>query len=107
MPRPDRLWIKYDNRSRHARGLPDPPNVVWRTTGGRCWYCGGRPPRGQRSLDHLLPLKRGGGNVTENIVPCCVACNRHKDRLTVEEYRAVCGGRVFFGERYVQERGIA
>ena len=98
MARPARQWIKYDNRERHARGMVDPPNVVWRRTGGRCWYCGRAVAKRERSLDHLVPIKRGGSNEPSNIVPCCLNCNRAKDRLGVEEFRQQCGGGVFYGE---------
>lgn len=39
-----------------------------------CIYCGKR----SESIDHVLPLSRGGLNITENCVPACLACNGHK-----------------------------
>lgn len=50
----------------------------------RCGYCLvdlRALPKWQRTLDHILPLVRGGSNTQENIIPCCKACNsRKKDR---------------------------
>ena len=43
-------------------------------TQGRCLYCGDR----SESIDHVLPLSRGGLSVTENCVPACLACNGQK-----------------------------
>jgi len=37
-------------------------------------YCGDR----SESIDHVLPLSRGGLSVTENCVPACLACNGQK-----------------------------
>jgi hypothetical protein len=45
-----------------------------RITGKRCLYCG----EASESIDHVLPLSRGGLNVTENCVPACLGCNGRK-----------------------------
>ena len=48
--------------------------------GWRCAYCG-KPHEEhveELTIDHVLPLKRGGANTSENIVPACRACNRAK-----------------------------
>jgi hypothetical protein len=37
-------------------------------------YCGDR----SESIDHVLPLSRGGLSVTENCVPACLSCNGQK-----------------------------
>jgi hypothetical protein len=43
---------------------------------GRCAYCGRRTTKLEK--DHVLPVSRGGGTVSANIVPACTRCNRHK-----------------------------
>ena len=40
----------------------------------RCIYCGNI----SESIDHVLPLSRGGLSITENCVPACLACNGAK-----------------------------
>jgi len=55
---------------------------------GRCAYCGipmfqspdrGRKPRDRRAtLDHVLPLARGGADSEANTVAACLACNNAK-----------------------------
>ena len=53
-------------------------------TGKRCVYCG----KPSKSIDHVLPLSRGGLNITENCVPACLACNGSKtDNDAFEWYR--------------------
>jgi len=45
----------------------------------RCHYCGKRKAL---TLDHVIPLSKGGLHVKENIVPACKSCNsKKKDRL--------------------------
>jgi 5-methylcytosine-specific restriction endonuclease McrA len=38
----------------------------------KCVYCGKTKPL---TMEHLIPLSRGGHHVKENIVPACLSCN--------------------------------
>ena len=40
-----------------------------------CCYCGGRE---YLSVDHLIPMKRGGANTGDNLVWACRGCNSSK-----------------------------
>lgn len=59
-------------------------------TGGRCWYCGclfsdHRPQ--WMTIDHYVPLCRGGSKRLDNLVPCCKGCNQRKGGATPEMMR--------------------
>jgi len=46
----------------------------------RCHYCGKK--RLKMTLDHVIPLSKGGRNSSENVVPACLNCNAKKrDKL--------------------------
>ena len=45
---------------------------------GECHYCGGRFKPSELTMDHVVPLARGGSSSKGNIVACCAACNRKK-----------------------------
>lgn len=45
---------------------------------GVCHYCGGKFPPSELTMDHIVPLSRGGHSTKGNIVPCCKACNNDK-----------------------------
>lgn len=51
--------------------------------GDLCFYCGQKKPE---TLDHLLPLTRGGDNSIENLVLACRPCNSQKNNKTPQEY---------------------
>ena len=52
---------------------------------GICHYCGRSVPPQELTLDHLVPLARGGRSTKGNCVPACKECNnRKKDLLPVE-----------------------
>lgn len=42
----------------------------------------------ERTIDHVLPLVRGGTNATENLLAACRRCNSQKNRKTLEEWVA-------------------
>jgi 5-methylcytosine-specific restriction endonuclease McrA len=52
----------------------------------RCAYCRRRIVRRQRTIDHKLPLSRGGGHTAGNLVMACRTCNGRKGNLTAAEF---------------------
>lgn len=55
-------------------------------TGGECPYCGIEIAPETCSFDHATPFDRGGENEPENIVACCLTCQREKATKTPEEF---------------------
>ncbi len=51
----------------------------------RCQYCGQKFPSEELTYDHVIPRSRGGKTEWENIVTCCVNCNRRKGGKTPAE----------------------
>jgi len=50
-----------------------------------CYYCETHTPARQLTMDHLIPISRGGRSVKSNLVPCCKSCNnKKKNFLTIE-----------------------
>jgi 5-methylcytosine-specific restriction endonuclease McrA len=47
-----------------------------------CQYCGRRLPTSELTLDHVVPASQGGHKDWENIVTCCIDCNRRKGGKT-------------------------
>jgi 5-methylcytosine-specific restriction endonuclease McrA len=45
---------------------------------GVCHYCGGRFDIEYLTMDHVIPLSKGGMSVRENIVIACKDCNSKK-----------------------------
>ena len=41
------------------------------------------------SVDHTIPLSRGGGNALGNLVPCCRRCNEAKGAMDGGEWEAL------------------
>ncbi len=51
----------------------------------RCQYCGQKFSSEELTYDHVIPRSRGGKTEWENIVTCCVDCNRRKGGRTPSE----------------------
>lgn len=52
-----------------------------------CVYCGGELTDENRSVDHVVPLSRGGAHAASNLAACCVDCNVKKGDRLPEEFR--------------------
>jgi 5-methylcytosine-specific restriction endonuclease McrA len=62
----------------------------WKNRRGRgvCYYCGRRFLPKELTMDHIVPLVRGGKTRRSNVVPCCRECNRLKQDLVPSEWEA-------------------
>jgi 5-methylcytosine-specific restriction endonuclease McrA len=50
-----------------------------------CQYCGSRPQ--DLTIDHVVPISRGGQDTWENVVAGCRSCNHRKGARTPDEAR--------------------
>ena len=56
-----------------------------KTASGTCYYCGRKVGYANLTMDHVIPLARGGRSTKDNLVPCCKECNtKKKGSLPVE-----------------------
>lgn len=89
-----RLALRGEGATTHARRVDREAAAVglrpsdrkrlrrkWKRQGRTCAYC----PAPATTIDHVIPLIRGGTNYEGNLVPCCLSCNSRKsDRLVIE-----------------------
>jgi 5-methylcytosine-specific restriction endonuclease McrA len=50
-----------------------------------CQYCGRTFQKHDLNLDHVVPRSQGGETTWENVVCCCINCNRRKGGRTPRE----------------------
>jgi len=53
---------------------------------GRCYYCGREFKPSELTMDHIVPLIRGGRSTKGNTVPACKDCNSKKKYLLPMEW---------------------
>lgn len=51
-----------------------------------CCYCGKKLTLEDRTIDHIVPINRGGQTIEKNLAVACVECNIEKSDMTLEEY---------------------
>ena len=53
--------------------------------GHKCVYCGRELDK--PTMDHVVPLSRGGRHTKDNVVPACQSCNSSKNGRLLSEWR--------------------
>ena len=53
---------------------------------GVCHWCGEKYPVEELTMDHVIPLSRGGKASRNNVVPACKQCNSNKKYLLPIEW---------------------
>ncbi len=69
-------------------------NSQWwkrKRSSGICYYCGGKFKPTDLTMDHLIPVVRGGKSVQGNLVPACKECNSKKKYLLPTEWEEYLG----------------
>ncbi len=64
-------------------------NSQWwkrKTAKGVCFYCGKNVSPKELTMDHIVPVSRGGFSKKGNVVPSCKACNTKKKQLLPMEW---------------------
>jgi 5-methylcytosine-specific restriction endonuclease McrA len=76
-------------RERHkARDLRQSQWWKRRCAKGVCYYCGQLTAPRELTMDHIVPLARGGKSTKGNLVPACKTCNTQKKQLLPMEWEA-------------------
>jgi 5-methylcytosine-specific restriction protein A len=74
-------------RERHkARELRQTQWWKRRCAKGICHYCGRKTAARELTMDHIVPVARGGKSTKGNVVPACKTCNTAKKRLLPMEW---------------------
>ncbi len=68
-----------------ARALKD--SVWWQNllAKGACHYCGETFAKKELTMDHIVPVSRGGKSTKGNVVVACQPCNSDKKYYTAAE----------------------
>ncbi|SLM29058.1 HNH endonuclease family protein [Desulfamplus magnetovallimortis] len=53
---------------------------------GVCHYCKSVHTPSELTMDHIVPIARGGKSVKNNVVPCCKSCNSKKKQMLPLEW---------------------
>ena len=88
------MTVKFNGKRQKysLRCSPEHSHKEWlekfQQHGFHCHYCEKLLTFSTVTKDHLVPICRKGTDKIDNIVPCCMPCNRMKAWRTAEEFRA-------------------
>lgn len=68
---------------------------------GFCHYCGLMFHPSELTMDHIVPVVRGGKTVKSNVVPACKDCNNKKKYMLPIEWAGYLDMMNTFGEKDV------
>ncbi len=85
--------IKRERRK--ARELRSSQWWKRRLSRGVCYYCNRSVPPKKLTMDHIVPISRGGRSTKGNLVTCCKECNNNKKQLLPMEWEAYAGTESF------------
>ena len=74
--------LRYIKIKRRFDYVPFSRANIYARDDHRCQYCGEPFPTCELTFDHVVPVAQGGRKDWENIVTCCVQCNRRKGGRT-------------------------
>ncbi len=80
-PEPFFISVSDEEMRRERRKARELRSSQWwkrKRSKGICHYCGGKFPPRLLTMDHLVPIVRGGKSTKGNLVPSCKKCNSEK-----------------------------
>lgn len=75
-----------------ARGLRKTRWWNQKLSRGTCYYCGQRFSPDELTMDHIIPIIRGGKTTKNNIAAACKECNNKKKYLLPMEWEEYISG---------------
>jgi 5-methylcytosine-specific restriction endonuclease McrA len=87
-------WNDDDIRRERSRARDLRKSQWWKrkVARGLCHYCSRPTPVKELTMDHVVPLVRGGRSTKGNVVPCCKECNTRKKSLLPMEWEEYLKG---------------
>lgn len=91
MPEPVPFLVPVDDdqiRAERAKARELRRSAWWKQkrSSGRCHYCGQNVGAQALTMDHKVPIIRGGRTTKGNVVPACKPCNDSKKHSLPTEW---------------------
>jgi len=83
------IHLEKEDITREKQKARDLRNSQWwkrKLSAGVCYYCNKPALPAELTMDHIVPISRGGKSVKGNVVPSCKECNNKKKQLLPMEW---------------------
>ena len=61
-------------------------NTLFQRQKGLCFYCHRPVLKSELTIDHIIPLSKGGTHTMDNFVGSCAKCNVEKSSMDAEKF---------------------
>lgn len=78
-------------------------NDLLKETNNRCFYCGELLDKYE--IEHVIPKSKNGTGTRKNLTVSCRTCNINKLDYSLEKFRFIIGGGLFYFERIGLKKG--
>lgn len=78
-------WVDPKSLAREKQKARELRKSQWwkqQISKGICYYCEQKMPPSELTMDHKIPLSKGGKSAKGNVVPSCKTCNNEKKNRT-------------------------
>jgi len=92
---PFSFHLEQEDLKKEKSKARDLRNSQWwkrRCSKGVCYYCQQPVPPKELTMDHIVPISRGGRTTKGNVVPACKECNNKKKQLLPMEWEQYLNG---------------
>ncbi len=75
------LGVSSEDIQKERQKAKELKKTAWwkkKRASGICFYCKQKFPVNELTMDHIVPLSKGGKSIKANLVPCCKNCNKKK-----------------------------
>ena len=81
-------WDNFDEKRERSKARELRSSQWWkrRLAKGVCYYCGRIVLPKELTMDHIVPIARGGRSTKGNVVAACKECNNAKKQLLPMEW---------------------
>lgn len=87
--------ITEDDIKRERRIARELRKSAWwkrKRSEGKCYYCNAKVNPKELTMDHIVPVIRGGRSTKSNIVTACKECNNKKKHMLPIEWEEYLNG---------------
>ena len=74
------------NKSKRRKFNPDERKIIYAKSKGRCTLCGRFMNFDDFTVDHIVPLSKGGSNNINNLQATCRVCNNIKQDILPQDF---------------------
>jgi 5-methylcytosine-specific restriction endonuclease McrA len=80
------VGLKWNGRNVKRRTTGLAKEFLTGTNNPKCVFCNHKLTDKNATIDHIIPISKGGNNCQLNLIPCCIECNSERGNQNFYQY---------------------